>query len=853
MRMLIRFFIFCAIFFACSVVSSYSQTAAWTTQVSYLSDTSNNQNPTSITTYNGSIYYIYTNPARQMVVGKISPTSIVKLDTVFDLELGLDEKYHICPTIGVDKYGYVHITGDMHNGGWKYFRSNFPENITSWTRRYDLPGTDVTYPTIFYDKSREMYLLFRHRQDSTGSGNHRVGIIKYNADSTTFTMMGGLSYFEKDASTPTTKTMAWAKGYGGNGCWYIKPGHRVYFDSSNRLHFIAAVIDTCLDAFLPTDVYNASLFRGGYESNTHILYAYSDDYGNTWRKAGGALITSLPLTVDNASIALSRKMQHDIVGGECELGAFDKLTPVISYQLYSDNSKHALKWNGTAWVELILPHSTNVFMCRPNGFTAWYNGTYLDYTKDGVNWTTLTGPTGNSFPNGLNGISATGIDREYFKQTGNFRYEASAQSYTSSKIYTIACNVGNGGNIAVSSVSLNNTSLSLIKGTTSNLVATISPANATNKKMIWTSSNAKVAYVNGNGLITTYGCGTAIITVTTLAGGKTTTCTVTVTGMYPVTGVTLNVSTLSMKTGSGSQLLATLNPLNPCNDTLIWMSSNNSVATVNSLGYVTAIKAGTATITVTTKDGTKTATCSITVSNYTNLANNPEFDGGTSGYSWVQNGGTSGTFTVAAGAGLSGANAAKLTITTGSSNANLLKLIQNFSFETSKLYNISVKAKADFDRTIGMYRGASLSPYTAYWTNNITLSATPTVFGPFLVKTLPTELSSQLQFQVANSNKTVYIDSVVINDVSDSRVTSISLSNSSLSLTTGSSLQLSAIVSPAGAMNKKVFWASNNLAVAAVSNTGLVTASIEGTAIITAVTSDGGKIATTVVTVIPQN
>lgn len=519
-----------------------------TTHTTYASDTSNNQNPTSVTTYNGSIYYIYTNPARQMVVGRIKPNGSVETNIVFDLEMGLDEKYHICPTIGVDKNGYIHLCGDMHNDSWKYFRSNNPEDITSWTRRYDLPGFSVTYPTIFYDKNREMYLLFRHRQDSTGIGNHRAGIIKYNAENSTFSMLGGISYTEKDGTTPTTKTMAWANGFGGNDCWYIKPAHRIYFDNNNRMHFIANVINVCLGTFSDTDVYSESLLKGGYESHTHILYAYSDDTGKTWRKADGSLISSLPLNVNNASVALDRTTQHDIIGGESELGAFNTNAPIISYQLYSDNSYHTIQWNGTAWVELAIPHNTNLFMCRPNGWAAWYNGTYIDYTSDGINWTSIAG-TGNNFPGGLNGVGATGIDREYFKQTGHFRYEGSNNTFTSSGIYTINSNVGNTGNIAVSSVSLNNTSVSMNVGTATKLLATILPANASNQNLVWASSNNNIAYVDGNGLVYANGCGTATITVTTQDGNRTANGIIAVSGGGSVTGVVLNASSISISIG----------------------------------------------------------------------------------------------------------------------------------------------------------------------------------------------------------------------------------------------------------------------------------------------------------------
>jgi len=81
----------------------------------------------------------------------------------------------------------------------------------------------------------------------------------------------------------------------------------------------------------------------------------------------------------------------------------------------------------------------------------------------------------------------------------------------------------------------------------------------------------------------------------------------------PVTGVSLNQTTLSMTTWGTTALTATVVPSNATYKNVIWNSNNASVATVNSNGEVTAITAGTATITVTTVDGRKTATCTVTV------------------------------------------------------------------------------------------------------------------------------------------------------------------------------------------------------------------------------------------------
>ena len=81
----------------------------------------------------------------------------------------------------------------------------------------------------------------------------------------------------------------------------------------------------------------------------------------------------------------------------------------------------------------------------------------------------------------------------------------------------------------------------------------------------------------------------------------------------PVTGVTLSQTELSLTEGNTAQLTATVKPDDATNKNVTWSSDDTSVATVDATGKVTAVSAGTATITVTTEDGEKTATCTVTV------------------------------------------------------------------------------------------------------------------------------------------------------------------------------------------------------------------------------------------------
>ena len=77
--------------------------------------------------------------------------------------------------------------------------------------------------------------------------------------------------------------------------------------------------------------------------------------------------------------------------------------------------------------------------------------------------------------------------------------------------------------------------------------------------------------------------------------------------------ISLNTYSLSLETGKTSQLTATVNPTNATNKNVTWSCSDESIATVDQTGKVTAVKAGTVDITVTTEDGNKTAVCKVKV------------------------------------------------------------------------------------------------------------------------------------------------------------------------------------------------------------------------------------------------
>ena len=168
--------------------------------------------------------------------------------------------------------------------------------------------------------------------------------------------------------------------------------------------------------------------------------------------------------------------------------------------------------------------------------------------------------------------------------------------------------------VGVTEVTLDKTELTLTEGETETLTATVKPDNADNRKVAWSSDKTEIATVDGAGKVTAVKAGEAVVTVTTEDGGKTATCKVTVKAKaVGVTEVTLDKTELTLTEGETETLTATVRPDNADNLKVTWSSDKTEVATVDGAGRVTAVKAGEATVTVTTEDGGKTATCRVTV------------------------------------------------------------------------------------------------------------------------------------------------------------------------------------------------------------------------------------------------
>ena len=224
-------------------------------------------------------------------------------------------------------------------------------------------------------------------------------------------------------------------------------------------------------------------------------------------------------------------------------------------------------------------------------------------------------------------------------ETSNTPQESNTLSNVISNIIsnTTSNKVSNGSSnstkVNVSSVKLNNSTINVYVGKTYNLSATVYPTNATNKSLVWSSSNTNIATVDNNGRITGKAVGTTNITVRTVDGNKTATAKVNVSKEeIKVTKVSINVKG-TINGCETTNATATVSPTNADNKKITWKSSNPSVATIDSNGKIKAIKEGTTIITATSASGV-TAKQNLRVSsNYLFKANFTLTNAGAAGYS----------------------------------------------------------------------------------------------------------------------------------------------------------------------------------------------------------------------------
>lgn len=338
-----------------------------------------------------------------------------------------------------------------------------------------------------------------------------------------------------------------------------------------------------------------------------------------------------------------------------------------------------------------------------------------------------------------------------------------------------SCNVTVG--VGVEKIELDKSELSLKKGESASLKATIFPENASDKSLKWGSSDVSVATVDAYGNVKAEGNGEATVFVSSSDGGFTAYCNVKV--GTPVTGISLDPREFTLETiGSSFTIKPVISPEDASDLGVVWESADTKVVSVASDGTVTAIGPGTTTVKATTNDGSFTSNCVVSVK--------------------------------------SPAQHVSLDKTS-------LKLLEGESGKlTATVYPLNSTQKT--------LTWVSDHPDVASVDNEGNVTARKAGTATVTVKVA--------------ENVTAVCKVTVI-----SRVTGISLSETTVELKPGETHQLTATVLPQNASNAEVTWYSDKESVATVSQSGLVTGVGPGETTVHAVTTDGGKMASCLVKV----
>ena len=426
--------------------------------------------------------------------------------------------------------------------------------------------------------------------------------------------------------------------------------------------------------------------------------------------------------------------------------------------------------------------------------------------------------------------------------------------------------------IKVTKISLSASTLLTKVGCTEKITATVTPTNADNRAVTWSSSAPTVASVDQSGNIIAKSVGNATITVKAKDGsGVTATCWVNVTDIK-VTGITLNKTTLNIKTGATEQLTAKVQPTDATNSKVTWSSNNKDVAEVDQTGMITAKKEGSAVITVTAQDGSgKTATCqvnvtdikvsgitlsastlamqtedvkqlsvtNITPANATNKALKWE-----SKNTWVATVDESGNVTA------KNPGEATITVTAadnGGAQATCKVTVTERTAPVIKVTQIQLsQTRASLNEGKELQLTATVLPANATnqsltWSSSVEGVATVDPTG----KVTAIKAGTTVITATAKDDSGISASCTVQVTVPTVKVTGITLNKTTASVVKGKTVALTATVTPDTATDKTIKWTTSNKNVATVSTDGVVTAVAAGTATITATAADDSGVKAT--------
>ncbi len=426
--------------------------------------------------------------------------------------------------------------------------------------------------------------------------------------------------------------------------------------------------------------------------------------------------------------------------------------------------------------------------------------------------------------------------------------------------------------IRVTGITLDKSLITIDINQTTVINATIAPATATNKSIVWASSNSNIAQVSQNGIVTAKSEGAAIVTASTVDGGLVAVCTVVV-RKVPVTGITLDKSLITIDVNQTTAINATVAPATATNKSIVWASSNSNIAQVSQNGIVTAKAEGAAIVTATTVDAGMIAVCTVVVRKV-------PVTGITLDKSLIT---IDVNQTTAINATVAPATATNKSIVWASSNSNIAQITQK-GIVTAKAEGAAIvtattvdgrlvavctvvvrkvpvtgvildKTSSSIEKGKSIALKASITPTNATnklvtWESSNSSIASVDSKGVVVGK-------SAGEVRITVTTKEGNFKAICVITVKDSKNTnngifSLRLNKTSIQIKEGKFEQLNPIITPGNLKKIDLIWKSSNEKIATVNKEGRVFGKTKGNVVITVTTKDGKFVAKCTVKIISK-
>ncbi|HBB32007.1 MAG TPA: hypothetical protein DDZ80_28465 [Cyanobacteria bacterium UBA8803] len=404
-----------------------------------------------LATYKGFMYVVVVDTALRPRIVKINEkTKAVQVKYLHpDPNYKVRDDGHSKFSLGIDNKGFIHVAGDMHHhphantdhikidalrkSRCLYWVSNNPEDITSFTfvgndSSRVLPGYGFSYLQFIPDRNGVLFAVSRQWERSgDGSwvaGKIGLGAARYNSDTRKWQALGGTTPLV--SNFPKQKLIFWEdNGSGGTAYQGLMVGFEV--DNANRIHLSATINNDNSGLNYCDGKLNST------SSHTDVVYARSDDSGNTWKRASGATISALPIRVSTADALFKTRW----LTGEASVSILKGMPIVFYRKIYNVTTPSCQTQSNSLWS--MYKGAWTVAVAPP------ISGRRLMAVVDRRNVMTIVN-TENGYFYRLRDLAIPGVkvgtpakmyyaDRTYLAATGELRFFA--QRGANAAIYTV--------------------------------------------------------------------------------------------------------------------------------------------------------------------------------------------------------------------------------------------------------------------------------------------------------------------------------------------------------------------------------------------------------------------------------